>query len=220
MRNTYYTLQQAGREADIYIFGDIVTETWWEGETSAYSLKEQIKNLDVDTINVMIDSYGGVVSEGWAIYNELRSHPAYVRTYGVGFVASAALYPFMAGDERYAMEPSAYFFHQMRSAAAGNAEDLRKTAEELEKLNEIGRSAFTENTRLSAKEVLALEQAETWLSPQEALDMGIATAVLRRESAAAVSQSAKGLILHRMLRPMPPQEQSKPRTITGLLGRK
>ena len=111
MRSTYYTLQQAGREASIYIFGDIVKEVWWEGDTSAYSLKEQIKSLDADTINVMIDSYGGVVSEGWAIYNELCRHPARIHTYGTGFVALAALYPFMAGDERYAMEPSAYFFH-------------------------------------------------------------------------------------------------------------
>ena len=161
MRSTYYTLQQAGREASIYIFGDIVKEVWWEGDTSAYSLKEQIKSLDADTINVMIDSYGGVVSEGWAIYNELCRHPARIHTYGTGFVASAALYPFMAGDERYAMEPSAYFFHRMLSGAAGNAEDLHKTANELEKLGEISRAAFTENTRLSAEEVLALEQAET-----------------------------------------------------------
>lgn len=220
MRSTYYTLQQAGREANIYIFGDIVKEVWWEGDTSAYSLKEQIKSLDADTINVMIDSYGGVVSEGWAIYNELRRHPARIHTYGTGFVASAALYPFMAGDERYAMEPSAYFFHRMLSGAAGNAEDLHKTANELEKLGEISRAAFTENTRLSAEEVLALEQAETWLSPQEALDLGIATAVLRREDTAAVTQSAKGLILQRLLCPQPPHKANKPHTITGLLGRK
>ena len=79
MKPKYFAVQQAGREADIYIFGDIVAERWYEEETSAFSLKEAVKGLDVDVINVYIDSYGGYVSEGWAIYNELRNHPAKVR---------------------------------------------------------------------------------------------------------------------------------------------
>lgn len=199
MKPKYFAVQQAGREADIYIFGDIVAERWYEEETSAFSLKEAVKGLDVDVINVYIDSYGGYVSEGWAIYNELRNHPAKVRTFGTGFVASAALYPFMAGDERYAMDPSAYFFHRMLSGASGNAGDLRKAADELEKLNEIGRAVFTENTSLTAEDVLELERRETWLSPYEALNLGIATAVMKNAAAAVPAQSAKTMILHQML---------------------
>ena len=195
----YFAVQQSNREADIYIFGDIVADRWDETDTSAFSLKEAIKDLDVDVINVYIDSYGGYVSEGWAIYNELRRHPAKVRTFGTGFVASAALYPFMAGDERYAMEPSAYFFHQILSAGYGNADELRKTAAELEKLNEIGRAAFTDNTRLTSEDVQELEQNETWLSPQEALNVGIATAVLKNTPSTLPSQSVKTLIIQKAL---------------------
>lgn len=193
----FFVIQQAGREADIYIFGDIVTDQWSEEEVSAYSLKETVRALDADVINVYIDSYGGSVSEGWAIYNELKRHPARVRTFGTGFVASAALYPFMAGDERYAMDPSAYFFHQMLSAGVGNADDLRKAADEIEKLNEIGRAAFTDNTKLTAGDVEALEKAETWLSPYEALDMGIATAVMKNAHDSVPTQSAREMILQR-----------------------
>lgn len=197
----FFAIQQAGREADIYIFGDIVADRWFEDETSAFSLKETIKGLDVDVINVYIDSYGGSVSDGWAIYNELRRHPARVRTFGTGFVASAALYPFMAGEERYAMDPSAYFFHQILvNSAAGNADDLRKAADELEKLNEIGRAAFTENTKLTAGEVEAMEKAETWLSPYEALDMGIATAVLKNAPESVPAQSARKRIVQSFVR--------------------
>lgn len=199
MSPAYYIVQQTGREANIYIFGDIVSEQWYQEETSAFSLKEEIKGLDVDVINVYIDSYGGLVSEGWAIYNELRRHPAKIRTYGTGFVASAALYPFMAGDERYAMVPSAYFFHLMISGGFGNAEELRKAAEELEKLGEIGRAAFTENTSLTAEEVLELEQNETWLSPQEALEKGIATAMITNRPAAVPAQSIRGAVFQKVL---------------------
>lgn len=199
MKPKYFAVQQAGREADIYIFGDIVAERWYEEETSAFSLKEAVKGLDVDVINVYIDSYGGYVSEGWAIYNELRNHPAKVRTFGTGFVASAALYPFMAGDERYAMDPSAYFFHQMLSGASGNADDFRKAADELEKLNAIGRAAFTENTNLTAEDVLELERKETWLSPYEALQLGIATAVINSAPPSIPMQSIKKSVIHQML---------------------
>ncbi|MEY8386687.1 Clp protease ClpP [Oscillospiraceae bacterium 38-13] len=207
MRPTYFAVQQADREADVYLFGDIVADRWSEEDTSAFSLKETIKSLDVDVINVHIDSRGGVVSEGWAIYNELRRHPALIRTYGKGFVASAALYPFMAGDERYAMDPSAYFFHQALSRAEGNADDLRKAADELEKLNLIGLSAFTENTRLTAEEVLEMERRETWLSPQEALELGIATAILKPGPAAVPVQSVTAAVLQRLFLP---QEEQKP----------
>lgn len=199
MKPKYFAVQQTGREADIYIFGDIVADRWYEEETSAFSLKEMIKNLDADVINVHIDSCGGAVSEGWAIYNELRLHPARIRTFGAGFVASAALYPFMAGDERYAMEPSAYFFHQALSLAEGNADELRKAADELEKLNQIGLSAFTGNTRLSVEDVLEMERKETWLSPQEALDLGIATAIIQQSSTAAPTQSVKRSIIQQVL---------------------
>ena len=106
--NRYFAIQQAERTADIYIFGDIVPFAFFEGDVSAHSIVQQIQELDVDTIRVHIDSYGGAVSEGWAIYNALREHPAKIVTFGDGFVASAALYPFMAGDERYASNLSAY----------------------------------------------------------------------------------------------------------------
>lgn len=240
MKPKYFAVQQAGREADIYIFGDIVADRRYEEETSAFSLKETIKGLDADTINVYIDSYGGSVSDGWAIYNELRRHSAKVRTFGTGFVASAALYPFMAGDERYAMDPSAYFFHQILvDWASGNADDLRKAADELEKLNEIGRAAFTNNTKLTAEDVLELEKNNTWLSPQEALELGIATAILTTSHEKTVSQSSKRLILQKVVRapqiivdgdcifpavqteeplPAPEPKEETPPTVMQLLG--
>lgn len=73
MGKQYFAIQQAQREADIYIFGDIVTYEMLKGDVSGHGIVQQIKDLDVDRINVHIDSYGGVVSEGWAIYNALKT---------------------------------------------------------------------------------------------------------------------------------------------------
>ena len=99
MRHTYFAVQQLEKSADIYIFGDIVRQEKSERDVATNGIIGQIKALDAEKINVYIDSYGGAVSEGWAIYNALREHPAQVDTYGMGFVASAAVFPFLAGGE-------------------------------------------------------------------------------------------------------------------------
>ncbi len=68
-------------EAELTIFGDITSWPWLESDISSYNLSRQIKDLDVDTIHVHINSYGGEVSEGLAIYNSLKQHKATLRTY-------------------------------------------------------------------------------------------------------------------------------------------
>lgn len=195
----YFAIQQLERNADIYIFGDIVPFAWNESDVTAASIVKQIQNLDVDEIRVHIDSYGGSVSEGWAICNALRQHPAKVTTYGDGFVASAALYPFLAGDERYASNLSAYYFHQVSVSANGYADDLRAAANEAETMTEIGIQAFVDYAGMDAQEVKDLMEAETWLSPSEALEKGLATAILADESV-GFAQDAKRQILQRVLR--------------------
>lgn len=233
MGKQYYAIQQAQREADIYIFGDIVPFEFFESDVSAHGITQQIKDLDVDQINVHIDSYGGAVSEGWAIYNALKNHPAKVVTYGDGFVASAALYPFMAGDERYASNLSAYYFHQVWISASGYADELRAAANEAELMTEVGLNAFTDNTGMTADEVRELQKSETWLTPSEALERGIATAILA-DTAPKHAQDAKRQILQRVLdkapaperipepepeQKEPPQEEEKPTpSIMQMLG--
>lgn len=211
MRNRkFYAIQQLDRGADIYIFGDIVSYPWAElGEASGMSIVNQIKNLDVDEIRVHIDSYGGSVSEGWAIYNALRQHPAKIVAYGDGFVASAALFPFLAGDERIASSLSAYYFHQVMVAASGYASDLRAAADEAEKMTEIGINAFAERTGMDADQVRQLMQAETWMTPTQALDCGLATSITS-DGALPIAQDAKKAIMQRVLNPPKEKPETQP----------
>ena len=198
----FFAVQQAGRQADIYIFGDITPYRWAENDVSAMSLAQQIKGLDVDQINVHIDSYGGAVSEGWAIYNTLLQHPAKVVTCADGFVASAALYPFMAGDERIASPLSAFYFHQVMTYAEGYAEDLRAAADMADFMTDVGMSAFTERAGMDADEVRQLMAAETWMGASAALEKGLVTAV-KQDSGTKFAQSAKQAILARFTQAAP-----------------
>lgn len=169
-------INQQAREMDVYIYGDITEYPWKDcGEASAASIADQIRAADVDIINVHVDSYGGSVKEGWGIYNAMISHKARVRSYADGFVASAALYPYLAGDERHAGPLSAFFLHQVITGADGYADDLRKAAAEADALTDIGIQAFVARAGMSEDKVRELMEAETWLTADQAKDYGIVT---------------------------------------------
>lgn len=177
-------INQQAREMDVYIYGDITEYPWKDcGEASAASIADQIKAADVDIINVHVDSYGGSVKESWGIYNALISHKARVRSYADGFVASAALYPYLAGDERHAGSLSAFFLHQVITGADGYADDLRKAAAEADVLTDIGIQAFVARAGMPEDKVRELMEAETWLTADQAKDYGIVT--VRDEDAPA-----------------------------------
>lgn len=199
--------QAVGNKAEIYIFGDVVDEQWWSDETSPKSVVDAIQGLDTQEIDVYIDSYGGSVAAGWGIYNALRQHPAKVRTYGVGFVASAALYPFLAGDERYASTLSAYYMHEVLTGVTGYADDLRKAADEIAAMTEIGINAFVERAGMTREKVQELMRAETWLTPESALELGIATALIKDDSGGP-AQSARRQLIQRLTQP----KQKEPNT--------
>lgn len=209
MLKPYFQLQQSGQSADIYLFGDIVDDAYWDGEMSPYSLVNQLNSLgpDVTEIALHIDCYGGSVSAGWGIYNTLRQKQGVtVRTYADGFVASAAIYPFLAGKERFANSVSAFYFHPVLSGAYGYADDLRAEADAIDKLTEIGRQALVDVAGLSQDAARELVDSKTWYSPQQMLEMGIATAITGRSSDDGAQQSVRaGLIRQLLVKPAAPE---------------
>ena len=217
--NRFYTIQQANREADIYIFGDITPFRMFEGDVSGLSIVQEIKNLDVDQINVHINSYGGAVSEGWAIYNTLLNHPAKIVTIADGFVASAALYPYMAGDVRKSPDTAMFFFHEVMTGAEGYAKDLRAAADMAEHMTDVGITAFVDRAGMTAEETRALMEAETWLDPWQALEKGIVT-VVEKDAGSLFSQDAKRAVMKRLMQqaslasppdpPSPPEPTANP----------
>lgn len=192
MKKRYYSLVQNGSEADINIFGDITSWPWEElGEMSANNLSKQLEEMkDVSTINVHISSYGGEVKEGLAIYNSLKNHKAKIRTYCDGFACSIASVIFMAGDERIMSKASLLMIHNAWTFVQGNADELRKQADDLDKITSASINAYMEHVNISEKKLKKLMDNETWLTYDEALEMGFATAIEKEEDT-GVSQSVK-----------------------------
>lgn len=198
MNKTYFSITQQARQADIYIFGDITSYPYKPGDHSAGSLVRTIQELDADVINVHIDCYGGSVKEGWGIYNALKHCKAKVNTYADGFVASAALYPFLAGENRIASNVSAFYLHEVMMSASGYASDLREAADDAEKMTDIGIQAFVETTGTSEEKIKELMQKESWLDPKEALELHIATGIYGVDFGQGYSQSVRMDIVQRL----------------------
>lgn len=197
MNEKFYAIRQSGKNADLYLFGDIAEIQIWEEDVTPTSILQELRELKAEEITVYINSYGGSVSAAWAIYTELLKHPAKITTYAAGFVASAALYPFLAGERRIASETSAFYLHQVSGSAEGYAGDLRAAADTVEKMTEIGVNAFVERAGMERETVLRLMEAETWLDPQEALAHGIATEI-DREKNGGPAQSVRRAVIQRL----------------------
>ena len=206
MRN-FFDIVQKGEVAQVYIYGDIVRYPYYEGEESASTIAQQIESITADVIEVHIDSCGGSISEGWGMYNALRQHKAKIITYADGFVASAALYPYLAGEQRVASPVSAFFLHQGMTYAEGYAEDLRAAADQIEKLTEIGVQAFVEAAGMAAETVRQLMEQETWLTPQEAKDYGICTELAAAATQMTHAQSARAKMVQKLTAPEKQEKQ-------------
>lgn len=191
MSRQYFSLVKEKETATINIYGDITSFPWMEGDVSAASLSKQLDTLnDVNEISVYINSYGGEVAEGLAIYNSLKRHKAKVKTYCDGFAASIASVIFMAGDERIMNESSLLMIHNAWSCVQGNAEELRKMADDLEKITQASVAAYKAHSDLSEDEIKELMDNESWILPEEAMKYGFATAIEKSDTRNA-SQNAK-----------------------------
>lgn len=178
----YYSLETSGSTAEITIYGDITSWPWLESDVTAYILSKQLSELDVDEIDVNINSYGGEVAEGLAIYNALKRHRAKIRTRVDGFACSIASVIFAAGDERVMNNSSLLMIHNAWQRATGNAAELRKAADDLDIINDASVKAYMAVSTASEDEIRALMDGESWIDPDKAMELGLATSIEGGES--------------------------------------
>lgn len=212
----YYQLINSGKSADLYIYGDITSYPWAESDVDAYSLVNELTSIDgVENINVYINSYGGEVAEGLAIYNALVRHPAKVTTICDGFACSIASVIFMAGDNRVMGNASLLMIHNPWTYTAGNANELRKEAEDLDKIAEASYAAYLDKINIDRDKLKELLDAETWLTPLEAVDMGFATVIKADANNGRASQSIKKMMMQKLSQKAaePPKEKEEEQAI-------
>ena len=198
----YYSLYKEENEAVLNIFGDITSWPWEElGEMSNVLLSKKLDELgDVSVIDVYINSYGGEVAEGLAIYNALKRHKAKIRTHVDGFACSIASVIFMAGDERIMPSASCLMIHNPWMSTSGNAKELRKQAEDLEVIGECSINAYMECVNISEEKLKELLDNETWISAKDAVSMGFATLCEEEDGGNNANQCVKEKVVEMLLK--------------------
>ena len=157
--------------AELRIYDDI---GFWGTTAKAFVNELDAVAKDADEILVAVNSGGGDVFDGFAIYNALRRYSGKVTARVDGIAASAASLVVMAGDTIVMPENAMMMIHNAWTIAAGDAAQMRKTAELLDKTRDGIVAAYRNKCGLTDDEIVAMMDAETWMTASEAKERGFA----------------------------------------------
>lgn len=178
--------------AEILLYDEIAdwdSDDW--GCMSAKGLINKIKALgSVKDITLRINSVGGDVFEAQAMYSYLKSHPANITVRVDGLAASAASVVAMAGDKVIMPSNALMMIHNPAGGVWGEADDMRDTAEILDKVRDTIANVYVARTGLEREKVLSMMDSETWLTASEALELKFCDEV--EENVAIVALAVHG----------------------------
>lgn len=192
-KQVHYALhQQEGSSIHkLYIYDDVKEYgdfDWWtwdymESETSAEYFRKALAEIpETDVIELHINSCGGSVKEGVAIYNQLKQKKCReIVAYVDGYAYSIASVIMQAADRRVMGLGTSILIHNMWMTVSGNAEQLRKAADDLDVLMEANRTIYLERAKISEDELISMMDAETYLTPEQAIEKGLADEVLKTD---------------------------------------
>ena len=168
---------KADGAAEVMIY-DEIGSSWFSDGVTAKGFAEQLKSMgDVKNIDVRINSPGGSVFEGLAIYNTLANHPASVTVHIDGLAASIATVIAMAGDTINMAENAMFMIHEPRAVVAGTADDMLSMASTLEALTTSATGVYASRSTMPEADVRAAMKSETWYSAAQAKAAGFVDSV-------------------------------------------
>lgn len=165
--------------AEVYIYGDI-GESWWGDTVAAATFVREVAALDVTALTVRINSVGGSVQDGVAIYNALRRHPAQVTTIVDGYACSIASLIAMAGDTVEMADNALLMIHAPWVYAGGNSAELREIADMLDQHAKAIATSYATKTGRSVDQILAdwlTDGKDHWFTAAEAQAAGLVDSI-------------------------------------------
>lgn len=210
-------IQAAAEEANTISIFDQIGQDGWTGEgTTTKRIAAALRGMGGADVQVNINSPGGDVFEGLAIYNLLREYKGAVTVNVLGLAASAASFIAMAGDEVRIARAGFLMIHNCWVMAVGNRNDLRDVAETLEPFDRAMADIYAARTGQSQDAMLALMDTETWVGGSDAIEAGFADALLPADQvqeaqgvSASVANAAKRLDLIMARQNIPRSERRK-----------
>ncbi|HAR44698.1 MAG TPA: peptidase [Nitrospiraceae bacterium] len=165
---------------------DVIGQDYWTGEgVTAKRIAGALRAIGDKPVTVMVNSPGGDMFEGLAIYSLLREHPAEVTVKVLGLAASAASIIAMAGDTVQVARAGFLMIHNAWIYAAGNRHEFREYADYLEPFDRSMADIYAARTGSDIKAMQKLMDAESWIGGSDAIDQGFADSLLASDEVAA-----------------------------------
>lgn len=174
---------------------DVIGKTsWWEDKISYKDVLAELEEYGkLDAIDVIINSPGGSVTEGVAIYEALKAHPAPVNVKIIGECCSIATVIAMAGDTIQMANTGLFMIHDPIGYLGGNSKDFVQMADLLNKIKENIINAYTTKTHLSRDEIAKLMSEETYFTAEEAKEKGFITDILDHKNTQIINMRMSAL---------------------------
>jgi ATP-dependent Clp endopeptidase proteolytic subunit ClpP len=176
------------KKSEIYIYDAIGDPEW--GMIGAMQVVDALKKMEGKRVTVRINTPGGSVDEGIPMFNAMKRHEGGVNTVVDGIAASMGSYLMLAGIDRTVSKNAMVMIHNPMSIALGNANELRKTADVLDKYLERMLPDYAAATGKTVDELRPLLDAETWFVGQEIIDNGFAISM---DDSEGLEPATKGL---------------------------
>lgn len=181
MNKIFNLFKNSDKQATIIIYGEIGETFWGDGVSEKEIAKELQEIKDVEEIVVKINSPGGNVYSGIAIYNSLKNHSAKIKVEIDGLCASIATVIAMAGDTIVMNPGTNYMIHDPMTVARGNIKNFESIIKRLEQAKNLILDIYMTKVKIPKDEVIKLMEAETYMNGTEALEKGFITEVLNDE---------------------------------------
>ena len=168
----WYEIKMKADKAEVWIYDQIGEDFWSGGGVTAKSFQKELSAIKASQIDLHINSPGGSVFDGVAIYNLLKNHAANVTTFIDGIAASIASVIALAGDKVVMAANALYMIHNPTGVVVGSAKSMRETADILDKVRDTMANVYVKKTKTDPIEMQAMMEAETWMTADEALAAG------------------------------------------------
>lgn len=175
--NKFYEIKNSTNiNADLYIYGEIVTEKWYDNDVALNDFKETLENLgDIQELNMYINSPGGsvfVASTMISMLKRLKNKGITINAYVDGIAASAASFLLMVADNIYVYKNSIVMIHKPMTFAYGNVIELQREIDALNKIEDsIMIPMYMDKSKISEDEIRNKINDETWLNANEMKDI-------------------------------------------------
>ena len=165
----------------------------FDGGISADDFRDCLKDHAGSDVTISLDSQGGSVSDGLAMYNAIMQHDGEVTIHIDTIAASIATVICCAANKVIINSTAKYMVHRCWTQAIGNCKDFRSTADVMEMMDRDIAASYADKTGMGEEELLAMMDAETWMSPEEAVAQGFADEINKIERKAPVKKAEAAL---------------------------